>query len=378
MARQRDSKGLDSVLEQLLDDYRDLQNHEITRLAIPPTPLQVLRMIYSAHPAVIQGHSPLRPAATKYDWRKPDIYSDTCGSTEVTVAITDDGLADSVRGLPGGGTTFVKAFEDKMTISELISKLGPKETGKGKEGEAYYLQSQDGNIYRSVPRPNGPPELASFQDHIQRDVEWMREAVGDTAEAVNLWIGDSKSTTSLHHDPYENIYHVLAGTKTFTLLSPIEGLWLDQHFHPASTLHRSPSGHLRPELDPAPSYPIPWVSSTSFPYRVRPIRVTLNEGETLYLPAGWWHRVEQAETDHGIVAAVNYWYTAEIHPQAYAYERFARRIARLAGRHGVIPVPGDEGDGDDEQVTEEDAEVPDDVWGSEDSGEEWNPADWGR
>lgn len=25
--------------------------------------------------------------------------------------------------------------------------------------------------------------------------------IGNQAEAVNLWIGDSRSTTSLHHDP---------------------------------------------------------------------------------------------------------------------------------------------------------------------------------
>ncbi|KAK6908025.1 hypothetical protein I203_102026 [Kwoniella mangroviensis CBS 8507] len=356
-------EALESLLDQLLDDYRDLQLRDITVYDEHPSSLEALRMVNRAHPAIIKGFSPLTTAAHTHDWTQPEIYQEISGERKVTVAITDDGLADSVREMEDGSTTFVKAFDDKMTISTLISHL-QSDTG-GDSGGAYYLQSQDGNIYRSTPHPDGSPELEVFQDHIQRDVEWMKEATGSEAEAVNLWIGDRKSTTSLHHDPYENIYHVLAGKKIFTLLSPIEGLWLDQQFHKPSTLGRSPSGTLHPILDDDPTFPIPWVSSTQLPSRVHPIRMELKEGETLYLPANWWHRVEQEEGNAGIVVAVNYWYPAEINPQIYAYERLARRIARLAGRDGVIPVPGDE-------------EVPDDIWGEDDSGEEWDPAEWGR
>ncbi|WRT67922.1 uncharacterized protein IL334_004896 [Kwoniella shivajii] len=354
-------QALERNLELLLDDYRDLQSHEIRTYDEPPSSLEALRMISRSHPAVIRGFSPLTPAAQCHDWSRSAVYETLSENRKITVAVTDDGLADSVRELDDGTSTFVKPFGEKTTISELISRLRSRDD----EGEAYYLQSQDGNVYRSTPHSSGFPELEVFQKYIHRDVSWMKEATSTEAEAVNLWIGDKKSTTSLHHDPYENIYHVLAGSKTFTLLSPIEGLWLDQHFHPSSTLHRSTSGSLVPVLDPAPTYPVPWVSSTHLPPRVQPIRVTLQEGETLFLPANWWHRVEQEEREAGIVVAVNYWYPSEIHPQNYAYERLARRMARQAGRQGVIPVPGDE-------------EVSDDVWCSDDSGEEWNPSDWGR
>lgn len=107
-------------------------------------------------------------------------------------------------------------------MSTFLDGLSPN------SADILYLQSQDGNIYRSTPGVRGPPELAAFQDHIDRDVAWMKEATGSSAEAVNLWIGTSRSTTSLHHDPYENIYHVLSGSKTFTLLSPIDGLRIER------------------------------------------------------------------------------------------------------------------------------------------------------
>lgn len=96
------------------------------------------------------------------------------------------------------------------------------------QSEILYLQSQDGNVYRSTLGARGPSELADFQPLIERDITWMKEATGSSAEAVNLWIGTSRSTTSLHHDPYENIYHVLSGSKTFTLVSPIDGLRIER------------------------------------------------------------------------------------------------------------------------------------------------------
>lgn len=66
-------------------------------------------------------------------------------------------------------------------------------------------------------------------------------------------------------------------------------------------------------------------------------------------------------------------------------------MARSSGRKGVIPVPGDESEeaddlgGDIEDETDEksanpgDRDEEDGVWGSDvDSGQEWEPSDWGR
>ena len=40
-------------------------------------------------------------------------------------------------------------------------------------------------------------------------------------DATNLWIGDSRSVSSIHKDHYENIYCVLEGEKHFTLIPPL-------------------------------------------------------------------------------------------------------------------------------------------------------------
>ena len=46
---------------------------------------------------------------------------------------------------------------------------------------------------------------------------------------------------SLSVDPYDNLYQVLSGSKTFTLLSPIEGFLLDRE-------HGDAQHTIRPEL----------------------------------------------------------------------------------------------------------------------------------
>lgn len=40
-----------------------------------------------------------------------------------------------------------------------------------------------------------------------------REAFGNEPDAVNLWIGDERSVSSMHRDPYQNMYAVVVGEK---------------------------------------------------------------------------------------------------------------------------------------------------------------------
>jgi jumonji domain-containing protein 7 len=47
----------------------------------------------------------------------------------------------------------------------------------------------------------------------------------------------------------------------------------------------------------------------SLPENVEPFHVCLKPGETLYLPAGWWHYVQQGNE---MTIAINWWYDMEI------------------------------------------------------------------
>lgn len=99
-------------------------------------------------------------------------------------------------------------------------------------GEVVYLQSQNGNLND----PEG--EFASLREDVPAQIPWASEALDKPPEAVNLWIGDSRSITSAHSDPYENVYTVVRGRKHFTLLPPTEGWTLQERMHPHATYTR--------------------------------------------------------------------------------------------------------------------------------------------
>ena len=116
---------------------------------------------------------------------------------------------------------------------------------------------------RSVCPEDSVSEFDGLKRDIPEEIPWCSEALGPLTpcprllvdlrpnlglppDAVNLWIGDSRSVTSVHSgeenktsymlmtnhvngpfvlDPYENVYCVIRGKKIFTLFPPSEG-WL--------------------------------------------------------------------------------------------------------------------------------------------------------
>lgn len=46
---------------------------------------------------------------------------------------------------------------------------------------------------------------------------------------MNLWIGDERSVSAMHKDHFENMYAVISGEKTFTLLPPTDILYFEKN-----------------------------------------------------------------------------------------------------------------------------------------------------
>ena len=61
----------------------------------------------------------------------------------------------------------------------------------------------------------------------------------------------------------------------------------------------------------------------------------MNAGESLYLPAGWWHYVRQTE----VTIAVNYWYDMQSRGSGWVWLNLLR-----GGASEREPPPGNEGD----------------------------------
>lgn len=153
------------------------------------------------------------------------------GNKSIKVALTPDGRADavlSVRQVDDSiGKVFVMPCEKQQTFSELLDTLVDVPTQHpNMEGTAMvenaeiiskhvpYYSAQDGNLLRDVP------ELLDDLD--EEAMSFAKIAFGAEASAVNIWVGDGRSLTTMHADPFENLYLVVAGTKVFELRPPCD------------------------------------------------------------------------------------------------------------------------------------------------------------
>ncbi|KAL4434322.1 hypothetical protein ABPG75_000763 [Micractinium tetrahymenae] len=259
--------------------------------------------------------------------------------------------------------------------------------GKGCSGVVPYLQYQNSSLTAEVPQLLGDVDLL---------LSWATQAFGGLPEAVNLWIGDERSVTSWHSDPFENIYAVVAGSKTFTLMPPADlyRMRLKQYsqatYRPvgvaappdsreaveavasgaaplAPVLHEPGEHVLWSSVLPAPDMraqqqqqqrrraasggsggsgcgamtapaAAPGHDLFSDPSLPPPLVVTVKAGEALYLPAKWWHQVEQEPDASGRAIAVNYWYDMKFDVKQ-AYLQAVERLAELLGLNEAPPPP---------------------------------------
>ena len=153
-----------------------------------------------------------------------------------------------------------------------------------------------------------------------------------------FWMGQRGTITPMHSDPHANVVILVRGAKKFTLASPA---W---------------STHLYPESVTSPTF---WYSQVGdigrfdiagsgerFP-KFRAVRLHslhLRAGDALFIPAGWWHHVENLDTS----ISINYFFSAPVttrlsqqlmNPnlwhQTFAQLFDAVRVARFLRQGGV-------------------------------------------
>ena len=239
-------------------------------------------------------------------------FRETMAKDEVTVAMTPNGLADSI--VDGH---FVQPYQCKTRLSEMLEWLDRP------CGHVRYLQLQNGSLNL---------EFQKLREDVDADgLDWAREVLGEDC-LTNIWIGNHLSTTSIHHDPYENLYCQILGSKKFTLYPPQEYYLLNEETYPTAhyTLDPANSESLVMELDDPPNT-VPWLTPSVRPHELaRPFEVILEPGETLYLPALWFHQVEQIDDAQGLCVAVNYWYDLDYMSPLWVNWKFMRKISMLA------------------------------------------------
>lgn len=118
----------------------------------------------------------------------------------------------------------------------------------------------------------------------------------------NVWIGGAGSFTPIHCDPYENIFVQVAGSKRAFLFPPSAAPYL--HLFPPTTSQANTSSI------PTQDYLLSGSDREEFPDLEKALsnpdtrHVTLEAGDALYIPQGWFHCLKSTS----ISVSVNAWF----------------------------------------------------------------------
>jgi len=239
--------------------------------------------------------------------------------------------ADAVVDQPDQTLVFVEPYESFETFDGFLNHVQNK---KRSEAIVKYAQTQNDNLRN---------EYSALYPDVPRDIAFARIALCKCADAINLWLGDDRSVTSLHKDNYENIYVQIRGQKHFVLLPPVAAPCVnDQNlprarYSPSNTTEKGLDNNneiLIIEIDeqarrvPVATWDpdIPSERTTPYSHLSNPLRLTLNQGDMLYLPAMWYHKVLQTVGEEGFVCAVNYWYDMDFSGDFWANNSFLRDV----------------------------------------------------
>ncbi|KAJ2896065.1 uncharacterized protein MKZ38_005893 [Zalerion maritima] len=294
-------------IKDLITTFYELNGSTIEELGEEPSPLEFMRYVARNTPFVVRGGA--RDWVATRTWN-PTVLEQEMGGQEVNIAVTPMGDADSPTLDDEGNVVFVKPWEEDQEFSEFLRYVIRQEkegTEATKGEEIRYAQTQNDNLRN---------EYATLFSHVQKSIPFARIALQKEPEAINLWIGNSRSVTALHKDNYENVYVQVLGRKHFVLMpglcQPCVG---ERGLRPATyarsggnrrrgkgegnqgererelVMEYDGDGHEDGEGGRVPfatwDPDRPEESATRYSELARPMRVTLEPGDMMYLPAMW-------------------------------------------------------------------------------------------
>lgn len=221
---------------RLAELYLDREIERIT----PPSALDFYRdYIAKNKPVVITEAMGDWPALKK--WRMKNYLRSKLHQSSVTidrVPVTGGGrgFGDSVV-----GGYFVTPSEEQMPFGAFLDWLDRKD--KPPEDGVLYCQHQNSSLTSEFHALTADvPEFA-----------WATNAFNCDPDAVNLWFGEDRSVSTLHQDPYENMYAVVQGRKRFLLYPPSDYHWLDKREYPKAKWKYDPSTRAPTSTTDAPA-----------------------------------------------------------------------------------------------------------------------------
>ena len=314
-------------LKTLQDDYHDF-NPAVVPTFPYPSALAFSKVVSRGQPCIFDVYRNQQdgpwPACM---WSGDDLRSRV--KDQVEIALTPHGNADALVSVGRESSepkVFLQPASQQCTMSELLDSLALCQDSK-KAAPVCYLQSQNSNL---TTTPLGP-----LLEDLPRNFDFAEDILGEP-DARNIWIGDERSVTSVHRDPYENLYLVLRGSKTFRLWAPVDEVSMPTKMVRTGRYEYSSDSGFRIAMEEDGA--IPWVdldplATDADVGRMR--KVTVRAGQILFLPGGWYHHVSQecgvwADGSVAPCIAVNYWYDQDYEGERYVMRQLMSRLVEAA------------------------------------------------
>ncbi len=254
-------KRRNDKLNWLVDAYRKLAEvdpglGEIPRRAKLPAD-EFFREYYAKNrPVILTGMIDHWPAMARWSL---DYFESAVGDTEIEAQTGRE--AD-----PGYEIEFVQ-HKTRLPFRQFLAWLR-----EDRSSNDFYITSNNTDSNRAAYGP------------LWADIGALPGYLSATSGlGVFFWIGPRGTITPFHHDLTNNLLMQIRGTKRITLVPSWETLRMANSFHCFSQ-------YTGPE------------ALAALPADQRPVSsvCTLEPGEALFIPVGWWHHVEGLETTIGL------------------------------------------------------------------------------
>ncbi len=275
---------------------------DLFRISYQENFLELKKLLKENKPFIINNLCNNWPAKNLWDL---DYFYKTVGNNTISyVEMNENNI-----------TTYNKIHQ--MQMSGFLDEINQIISNKNnfQEKKLLYLV-----ISRIMSHPNRKsPQLSS----LLKDINIPNFIPFDRLWQINLWMGIGANKSNLHFDPEENLLTIISGSKRVLLFPPNQKKFLYQNNTPGSNFLQSQVDVFN--FDHA---------KFSLANKACYYETTLYAGETLYIPAGWWHAVESSSS---LNIAVNMWWLVNPSYLLKFYSPVTKQIFRIKHKwHSVL------------------------------------------
>lgn len=301
-----------------------------------PTEREFARIVRQRQPVLFKNAVSHWPALEKWS---DEHLSRVLGENKISVSLTPNGRADAIDAVEIDGQSqhcFLLPLTREMTFGEFLRCVDERK-------HVAYIQEQNSSFSSEF---NVLREDICLNDNASNmPFEFAAHLFGEP-DAINFWCGTEKSQTSLHKDPYDNLYAVVRGQKHFLLFPPCDAALLPETEVSVAQWHLDSKNDEWSASLVADTPPIDWIDVNNeqdvlnLPSSVSAMRVTVESGDVLFLPALWFHQVSQSvefasnnnnENATKLCVAVNCWFDTPGNSD-FALQRLLANLKKYSAR----------------------------------------------